>query len=126
MVGHPNQNIKYASNSISVRIIPIEGELIDKLILKNPYFIKSFIPGGIYKGNGNNINTFGVKAVLVANKNVSDYTVYNFVKAIFDNFEEFKSLHPSYKNITKKSLLEGISAPLHNGAKKYYKEIGLL
>jgi len=126
MVGHPTSNIKYASNSIDVKIIPIEGDLIDKLILKNPYFIKSFISGGIYKGNKKNINTFGVKAVLITNNNISDYIVYNFVKAIFENFDEFKTLHPSYKNITKKSLLEGISAPLHNGAKKYYKEIGLL
>ena len=126
MVGHPASNIQYASNSIDVKIIPIEGALIDKLISKNPYFVKSFIPGGLYKGNKHNINTFGVKAVLVANNSISNHVVYNFVKAIFENFDEFKTLHPSYKNITKKSLLEGISAPLHEGAKQYYKEIGLI
>jgi len=126
MVGHPASNIKYATSNIDAKIIPIEGKVVDKLILKNPYFIKSYIKGGLYKGNPKNINTFGVKAILIANKNTSDYVVYNFVKAIFENFEEFKSLHSTYNNITKESLLKGISAPLHNGAKKYYKEIGLL
>jgi len=126
MIGHPASNIKYATNNTDAKIIPIEGKFIDKLITQNPYFIKSFIKGGIYKGNSENINTFGVKAVLIANKTTSDYVVYNFVKAIFENFEQFKLMHPSYENITKKSLLDGISAPLHNGAKKYYKEIGLI
>jgi len=126
MVGHPASNIKYATSSMDAKIIPIEGEIINKLISKNPYFIKSYIKGGLYNGNTKDINTFGVKAILIASKHTSDYVVYNFVKAIFENFDEFKSLHSTYSNITKESLLKGISAPLHNGAKKYYKEIGLL
>jgi hypothetical protein len=126
MVGHPASNIKEATNNIDAKIIQIDGKFINKLITDNPYFIKSYIKGGLYKNNPNNIKTFGVKAVLVVNKNISDYVVYNLVKAILKNFEEFKLLHPSYNNITKKSLLEGISAPLHKGAIKYYKEIGLI
>jgi len=126
MVGHPNQNIQYASNSIDVNIIPIEGKLINTLIAKNPYFVKSYIEGGLYKGNPKNINTFGVKAVLVVHEDISDFVVYNFVKAILENFEEFKKTHLAYSNITKESLLKGLSVPLHNGAKKYYKEIGLI
>jgi len=126
MIGHPASNIKYATSNIDAKIIPIEGKIVDKLISKNPYFIKSYIKGGLYNGNPKNINTFGVKAILIANKHTSNYVVYNFVKAIFENFEKFKSLHPTYSNITKESLLKGISAPLHNGAKKYYKEIGFI
>jgi len=126
MVGHPTQNITNASNSVPVKITPLKGKAIDKFVKDNPYFIKSSIKGGLYKGNYSNISTFGVKAVLVTNSDVSSKNVYILVKSILDNFEAFKKLHPAYSNITKESLLVGLSAPLHDGAKKYFKEIGLL
>jgi TRAP-type uncharacterized transport system substrate-binding protein len=62
----------------------------------------------------------------VTTDDISDKVVYTIVKSVLENFEKFKKLHPAYGNITKKSLLDGLSAPLHNGAKKYYKEIGIL
>ena len=126
MVGHPTANIKDASTSLDVKIVPIEGANVDSLIKKYPYFAKSNVPGGIYKGNDEPIPTFGVKAVLVTSDDVSVNAVYTVVKAILENFDEFKKLHPAYSEITKESLLEGLSAPLHEGAKKYFQEAGLL
>ena len=126
MVGHPTANIKDASTSLDVKIVPIEGANVDPLIKKYPYFAKSNVPGGIYKGNDEPIPTFGVKAVLVTSDDVSVNAVYTVVKAILENFDEFKKLHPAYSEITKESLLEGLSAPLHEGAKKYFQEAGLL
>ena len=126
MVGHPTQNILDASKYTNVKIVELKGKDIDNLIFKNPYFTKEFIPGGLYRGNPKSIQTFGVKAVLIANKHVTNKTVYNLVKSVLENFEEFKQSHQAYSNITKESLLEGLSAPLHEGAKKYYKEIGLI
>jgi len=126
MVGHPTANIKDASNSVDVKIVPLEGNNVDKLIKENPYFAKADVPGGIYKGNPGGTPTFGVKAVLVTSDDVSEKAVYTVVKAILENFEKFKKLHPAYANITKKSLLDGLSAPLHEGAKKYFKEAGIL
>ena len=126
MVGHPTANIKDASNSVDVKIVPVEGNNVDKLIKENPYFAKADVPGGIYKGNPGGTPTFGVKAVLVTSDDVSEKAVYTVVKAILENFEKFKKLHPAYANITKKSLLDGLSAPLHEGAKKYFKEAGIL
>ncbi|WP_419777143.1 TAXI family TRAP transporter solute-binding subunit [Malaciobacter marinus] len=126
MVGHPTANIKDASNSVDVKIVPLEGNNVDKLIKENPYFAKADVPGGIYKGNPDGTPTFGVKAVLVTSDDVSEKAVYTVVKAILENFEKFKKLHPAYANITKKSLLDGLSAPLHEGAKKYFKEAGIL
>jgi len=126
MVGHPTVNIKDASNSIDVKITPIEGNDIDNLIKKYPYFTKESVPAGMYKGNDVAIPTFGVKAVLVTNDDVSVNAVYTVVKAIVENFDEFKKLHPAYNDITKESLLEGLSAPLHEGAKKYFQEAGML
>jgi len=96
------------------------------MISKYPYFAKSKIVKGLYKGVDADVNTFGVKAVLVTSTDVSDKAVYTVVKAVLENFDEFKKLHPAYNNITKESLLDGLSAPLHEGAKKYFKEAGLL
>ncbi|MAD42862.1 MAG: C4-dicarboxylate ABC transporter substrate-binding protein [Arcobacter sp.] len=126
MVGHPTTNIKDATNSVDAKITPLEGANIDALITKYPYFAKADVPAGMYKGNPENIPTFGVKAVLVTSDDVSEKAVYTTVKAILENFDKFKRLHPAYSNITKKSLLEGLSAPLHDGAKRYFKEAGLL
>lgn len=126
MVGHPNANIIDASNLVDVVITPIEGEEIDNFLKINPYFAKSDVPAFLYKGVDKPIPTFGVKAVLVTSSNVSDKAVYTLVKSILENFQEFKKLHPAYSNITRESLLDGLSAPLHEGAKKYFKEAGLL
>jgi TRAP transporter TAXI family solute receptor len=126
MVGHPTANIKDASNSVDVKITPIIGSKVDKFVKSNPYFAQADVPGGIYKGNVNGTPTFGVKAVLVTSTDVSNKAVYTVVKAILENFDAFKKLHPAYANITKESLLDGLSAPMHDGAKKYFKEAGLL
>ena len=126
MVGHPTANIKDASNSVDVKIVPLTGPVVDSIISKYPYFAKADVPGGLYKGHPEGTPTFGVKAVLVTSDDVSDKAVYTVVKSILENFDAFKKLHPAYKNITKKSLLDGLSAPLHPGAIKYYKEAGLL
>lgn len=126
MIGHPNANIKDATNSVDTRIVPLEGKLVDKMIAKYPYFTKAKISKDLYKGVDSDVNTFGVKAILVTSTDVSDKAVYTVVKAILENFDSFKKLHPAYNNITKESLLDGLSAPLHDGAKKYFKEAGLL
>ena len=126
MVGHPTANIKDASNSVDVKITPITGAKIDKFVQANPYFAQADVPGGLYKGNEAGTPTFGVKAVLVTSTDVSDKAVYTVVKSILENFDAFKKLHPAYANITKESLLDGLSAPMHDGAKKYFKEAGLV
>ena len=126
MIGHPNANLKDATNSVDTKIVALEGKAIDGMINKYPYFAKAKIVKGLYKGVNSDVNTFGVKAVLVSSTDVSEKAVYTVVKAVLENFEEFKRLHPAYNNITKESLLDGLSAPLHEGAKKYFKEAGLL
>ncbi len=126
MVGHPTANIKDASNSVDINITPVVGPEVDKMIKDNPYFAKADVPAGLYKGIDTAVPTFGVKAVLVTSTDVSEKAVYTLVKAILENFDAFKKLHPAYANITKESLLDGLSAPLHEGAKKYFKEAGLL
>lgn len=126
-VGHPSGAIKEAtSGARKVHFVSITG--IDKLLAKYPYYAKSVIPISMYPGaqNDKDVETFGVKATLVTSAKVPDEVVYAITKEVFENFDEFKSLHPAYANLTKESMLEGLSAPIHPGAMKYFKEAGLI
>jgi TRAP transporter TAXI family solute receptor len=128
-VGHPSGAIKEATaGARKVRFIPVSGPGIDKLIESNPYYAKATIPVSLYPGaqNDSDVETFGVKATLVTSAKVPDNVVYAITKEVFDNFEDFKKLHPAYAVLTKKNMLEGLSAPIHPGAMKYYKETGMM
>ena len=124
-VGHPNGSIQEAASTIESHIVPVTGEAIDKLVEENPYYAKAVIPGGMYKGTDADVETFGVKATFVTSANVPDEVVYEVVKAVFDNFDRFKGLHPAFENLKEEDMISaGLSAPLHPGAEKYYKERG--
>lgn len=127
-VGHPNGNIKEAtSGRIKVFIVPIKDPDIDKMLKKYPYYAKSVIPHSFYPSalNTEDVETVGVKTTFITSKNVSEDIVYAITKEVFENLEDFKSLHPAYKMLTKESMLQGLSAPIHKGALKYYREAGL-
>ena len=126
-VGHPSANIQDPTTTCGAKLVPLTGEVVDKLIADNPYYAKAIIKGGLYNSNPDDTETFGVLATLVASANVPDESVYQLVKAVFDNFDEFKSLHPAFANLDpEKMVTDGNSAPLHPGAEKYYKEKGWL
>ena len=128
-VGHPNGNIKEAtSGRIKVRIIPINGPEVGNLLENHPYYAKAIIPAEFYPNavNKDDIESVGVKATFVASKNLDDTIVYAITKEVFDNLEAFKKLHPAYAVLTKENMLQGLSAPIHKGALKYYKEAGLI
>ncbi len=124
-VGHPNGSIQEATSTVDANLVPVEGPEIDKLVEENPYYAKATIPGGMYPGTDNDTNTFGVKATFVTSADVPEDVVYEVVKAVFDNFDRFKKLHPAFANLDPKEMVtEGNSAPLHPGAEKYYREQG--
>jgi uncharacterized protein len=125
-VGHPNGSIKEAtSGKRKVRFASITG--VKKLLEKYPYYAPAFIPVALYPSavNKEDVKTFGVKATFVTSAKVPDNVVYAITKEVFKNFEDFKKLHPAYQVLTKEGMLEGLSAPIHPGAMKYYKEAGL-
>ncbi len=124
--GHPTANIKDASNSVDIDLVPIDGKPIDDLVAKYSYYAKGIISGSFYKGVEHDTPSIGVKAVLVTKDSIDDKLVYALTKTILDNFEAFKKLHPAYKTITKESLLDGLAVPQHPGAIKAFKEAGLL
>ncbi|WP_370303834.1 TAXI family TRAP transporter solute-binding subunit [Pseudooceanicola sp.] len=124
-VGHPNGSIQEAASTIESHIVPVTGPAIDTLVSENPYYAKAVIPGGMYKGTDQDVETFGVKATFVTSANVPDEVVYEVVKAVFENFNRFKDLHPAFENLKEEDMISaGLSAPLHPGAEMYYKERG--
>jgi TRAP transporter TAXI family solute receptor len=127
-VGHPSGAIKEATaGSRKVRFIPIPKEVVDKLVQEFPYYAPADIPVEFYPGaeNKENVPSFGVKATFVTSADVPEDIVYAITKEVFDNFNDFKKLHPAYKVLTKENMLQGLSAPMHPGAAKYFKEAGL-
>jgi TRAP transporter TAXI family solute receptor len=126
-VGHPSGSIKEASTSCDAVIVSVTGPEIDKLVKEADYYRKATIPGGMYRGTDSDTLTFGVGATFVSSTNTPEDVIYNVVKAVFENFDSFKKLHPAFKILKKEEMIkDGLSAPLHKGAVKYYKEAGLM
>jgi TRAP transporter TAXI family solute receptor len=124
-VGHPSAAIQDPTTTCGAKLVSLTGPAIDALLKKYPYYSVATIPGGMYASNPNPTTTYGVRATLVASAKQPDDVVYNLVKATFDNFDEFKKLHPAFANLDPKEMIKpGLSAPLHPGAVKYYKEKG--
>lgn len=125
VVASPAANIQDPTTTCGAKLVPITGPGVDKLVKEFPYYAYATVPGGMYPNNPDPIKTFGVVASFVTSAKVPDAVVYAMVSAVFDNFEEFKKLHPALANLDPKDMIKnGISAPLHPGAVKYYKEKG--
>jgi len=124
-VGHPNGSIKEATTSCDARLVEVDGPVIRKLADDNDYYAMTSIPGGMYRGTKKDTTTFGVGATFVSSTATDADTVYQIVKAVFDNFRRFKKLHPAFANLEPELMIKNnLSAPLHEGSVRYYKEKG--
>jgi uncharacterized protein len=124
-VGHPSANIQDPTTACGARLVPLTGPVVDKLVADKPFYAKATIPGGLYPNNPNPTPTYGVIATVVASSKTPADVVYTVVKQVFDNFDEFKRLHPALANLTPEGMVSnGLSAPLHEGALRFYKEKG--
>jgi uncharacterized protein len=124
-VGHPSAAIQDPTTACGAKLISLTGPPIEALVKEHPYYAKATIPGGMYANNPNPTQTYGVLATMVTSSKVPDDVVYALAKAVFENFDEFKKLHPAFANLDPKNMIkDGVSAPLHPGALKYYKEKG--
>jgi len=125
--GHPNGAIQQLTSSCPTRLVNVTGPAIDKLIAEHPFYAYAVIPGGMYVGNPTDVKTFGVKAVVAASADLDEDEVYQIVKAVFDNLDNFKTLHPVFATLDARHMVhDGEVAPFHPGALKYFKEKGLL
>jgi TRAP transporter TAXI family solute receptor len=124
-VGHPSANIQDPTTTCGAKLVSLTGPAIDKLVKEKPYYAMATIPAGLYPANAQATTTYGVLATFVSSSKVPADTIYQVVKAVFDNFDDFKKLHPALANLKPEDMIKnGLSAPLHDGAVKYYKEKG--
>lgn len=123
-VGHPNGAVQQIAGMCPTRLIGISGEDVDALTKKSPFYSSATIPGGMYLHNPDPIKTFGVKAVLVTTQDAEEDTVYEFVRGVFDNIDNFKTLHPVFATLDPDRMLHDADtiAPMHEGAKRYFIE----
>ena len=125
LVGHPSGLTKETVTSCDAVLVNVTGPEIDKLVEENSFYRKAVIPGGMYNGNPEDVQTFGGGATFVSSTATPDDVVYEVVKAVFENFEDFKKLHPAFANLKESEMIsDSLSAPIHGGAAKYYKERG--
>jgi hypothetical protein len=125
-VGHPTVDIKFAVNSVSgARLVALDN--IAELLERHPYYSRSVIPIGLYPGvkNDEDVKTDGVKTVFVTSANVPEDVVYKVTRAVFEGIESLGEYDPVMKSLTRETMLEGATAPLHPGASRYYEEVGL-
>lgn len=123
--GLPNGSTQEATSTCDVKLIPLEGPNIDKLLEENPAYAAATIPGGMYAGNPDDIPSWGPRATIVTSADTPDDVVYAVVSAVFENFDDFKRLHPAFAGLDEKEMISaGLTAELHPGALKYYQERG--
>lgn len=126
-VGHPSGSIQEATTACDSVLVNVSNDATAALIEANPFYRAATVPGGMYRGNDNDTMTFGVGATFVSSTDVPEAVVYEVVKAVFENIDQFRSLHPAFANLDPSEMAtDGLSAPLHPGAEKYYREAGLI
>jgi hypothetical protein len=126
-VGHPSGSIKEATTACDSVLVTVNNGSVTALVEENPFYRTAVIPGGMYRGTDNDTTTFGVGATLITSATVPDDVVYALVKSVFTNMDQFRGLHPAFANLDPQQMVtDGLSAPLHPGAEKYYREAGLL
>lgn len=125
-VGIPSGALKETATACDTVIVPMSGDWVDTFIAERPAYAKAIIPGGTYRGTDKDVPTFGPKATLVTSETLPDDIAYQTVKAVFDNVDVFRRLHPAFVNLTAEGMsTDGLAAPLHEGAARYFKESGM-
>ncbi len=126
MSGHPAASLSETTETCDARLVPVDGPEVAALLDEHPYYFTASIPGGLYQGTPDPVPTFGVGATLVTTDKQSEDVVYELVRAVFEEFEEFRDLHPALNYLDRSHLVShGLSAPLHPGAERYFEEAGL-
>jgi len=126
-VGHPAGSIQEATTACDSVLVDVSNEAVATLVEENPFYRTATIPGGMYRGNEEDTQTFGVGATFITSAEVPEDVVYTLVSAVFENIDQFRSLHPAFANLDPAEMAQdGLSAPLHPGAERYFREAGLI
>ncbi len=125
--GHPNGAIQQVTSACPTHLVSVADADVEKMMAAHPFYVRASIPANMYNGNPQETKTFGVRALLVTSSDTDDEVVYEVVKSVFENLENFKTLHPVFASLdANKMVVSDNIAPLHSGAEKYYREKGLM
>jgi hypothetical protein len=125
--GHPSGLTQEATTDCRARLVRVAGPPIDRLLATHSYYIASVIPGGMYAGNPEDVLTIGTQAVLVKSSDQPDELAYGLVKAVFENFADFRRLYPALLTLKIKDMVPSMAVmPIQPGALNYYREAGLV
>ncbi|MDR1471927.1 MAG: TAXI family TRAP transporter solute-binding subunit [Synergistaceae bacterium] len=125
VAGYPTAALMDLATTKDVALLDFDKETLDKLAAAHPYFVPSVIPAGTYRGIDTDTTTPAVMAILVTHDGVAEDVIYNFTKNLYTNIADVQGAHAMARNIKLETALDGLTAPLHPGAAKYFKEAGL-
>lgn len=124
--GLPTSAVVDASASLDINLLEVDKQVMEGLSKEYVFFRTETIPEGTYNKVNKDILTVGTPALLVTSEDMGEEVVYNITKSIFEHLEEIERVHVQGKNITLENATEAMSVPLHPGAERYYKEVGIL
>ncbi|MEM8823807.1 MAG: TAXI family TRAP transporter solute-binding subunit [Pseudomonadota bacterium] len=126
-VGHPSGSIQEATTACDSVLVTVANDAVNGLVEENSFYRTATIPGGMYRGTDEDVQTFGVGATFVTSADVPEEVVYTVVSAVFENLDQFRGLHPAFANLDAQTMAtDSLSAPLHPGAERYFREAGLI
>ncbi len=125
-VGHPSGAIQEATTACDTVLVNVDNDVIRALVEDRDYYRMATIPGGMYRGTDEDITTFGVGATFVTSAAVPEEVVFEVTRAVFENLDQFRSLHPALEALDAEEMVsDGLSAPIHDGAARFFSEAGL-
>ena len=107
-------------------LIPVEGKVREDLLKAYPFYTAVEIPANTYKNQTEPFQTVAVQALLIADEDVPDEAVYGITKAIYEHLDDIATANNAASGMSLETALDGVGIPIHPGAEKYYKEVGLL
>ncbi|MDR0550155.1 MAG: TAXI family TRAP transporter solute-binding subunit [Deltaproteobacteria bacterium] len=126
IIAHPNATVQETANLCPIRLIPLNTPQIQKFLAERPYYPTTTIPSGLYRGEPQSVPTFGPRATLLTTESLPVETAYQFAKTVYENLETLNNAHPALTSVKRGDLLLSLTAPLHPGAERYFREIGLI
>ena len=126
-VAHPNGLINDVTRTCHGMLVPVDGPAIDRMLSRYGEYERAVVPGGTYPANPADVHTFGVRAVVVTTDRMPDAVAYEISRAVFDNFSDFRRLHPAFEALSVAEMVHNTGrVPIHSGAARYYRERGWL
>lgn len=125
VAGAPTPAIQELCTSATAYLVPIDGDIAATLMASSPYYTTYKVPAGTYNGQTSDVTTVTVKATLIVSTSASEDAVYNVTKAIFDNIDTITAAHAKGAELSLQNATDGMTAPFHAGAAKYFKEKGI-